>query len=300
VQLRLLGTAAGGGYPQWNCACPLCRRARSHEVGVRARLHASIALSASDHSWYLVNATPDVHQQIEACRTLHPGPGLRDSPLRGVMLTDAELDHTIGLLVLREGTPLTIYATRPVYEALRRDFPLQSILSRYAAFRWVEVNSARPFALDGGRIEVTAFPVGMKRPRYATDSNAEGDWVIGYRFEDTRSKGVAVYAPAIEQWTEELQSELARARCGLIDGTFWAEDEMQRLGTGAHTASEMGHLPISGAGGTLERLASGQARRTIYVHINNTNPILDRTSPEHRQILENGAEVGQDGMDIEV
>jgi pyrroloquinoline quinone biosynthesis protein B len=123
--------------------------------------------------------------------------------------------------------------------------------------------------------------------------------VIGYRFEDTRSKGVAVYAPAIERWTEELQSEVARADCALIDGTFWSEDEMRRMGTGSRTAGEMGHIPISGADGSLKRVASSRAQRTIYTHINNTNPILDEASPEHHQLIEGGAEVGRDGMEIE-
>jgi pyrroloquinoline quinone biosynthesis protein B len=246
-----------------------------------------------------VNATPDVHLQIESCSALHPGPGLRDTPVRGVLLTDAELDHTIGLLVLREGTPLDIFGTRPVLQALSNEFPLQPILSTYAPFRWIEVNPSQSFMLDD-RVQVTAFPVGVKRPRYAADSDAEGDWVIGYRFEDTRSKGVLMYAPAVEQWTPELQSELIGADCALIDGTFWTDDEMQRTEIGSHTAAGMGHIPVSGSGGSLERLASCRARRTIYIHINNTNPILDENSPEHRQIIESGLEVGRDGLEIEV
>ena len=300
MYLRILGTAAGGGYPQWNCACHECNQARSLSSGVRSRLHASIALSATGRNWYLVNATPDVHHQIESCRALHPGSGLRSSPLWGVLLTDAELDHTIGLLILREGTPLEIYATRPVLNALGQEFPIQSILSPYASFRWVEVNASQSFMLEDGGIRVTAFPVGVKRPRYAANSDAEGGWVIGYRFEDTRSKGVMVYAPAIERWTPELQAELAGADCALIDGTFWTEDEMQRSGTGGQTATQMGHIPISGEGGTLERLAAGSARRAIYIHINNTNPILDEASPERRRIIASGAEVGRDGMEIEL
>ena len=300
MHLRILGTAAGGGCPQWNCACPLCRRARSQCVHVPPRLHASIALSADDQNWYLVNATPDVHPQIESCPALHPGPGLRDSPLSGVLLTDAELDHTIGLLILREDTPLEIYAARPVLQALHDHFPVQTILSTYAPFRWIEVVPSQSFMLDGGGIQVTAFRVGVKRPRYAADSDREGDWVIGYRFEDTRSKGVVVYAPAIEQWTEDLQSEVARADCALVDGTFWTDDEMRQTGTGNGTAVQMGHIPITGAGGTLEHLASVRARRTIYIHINNTNPVLDENSPERRQLIESGLEVGREGTEIEV
>jgi pyrroloquinoline quinone biosynthesis protein B len=300
VHLRILGTAAGGGYPQWNCACRLCLQARSQSSDVNPRLHASVALSADNKNWYLVNATPDVHQQIESCAALHPGSGLRGSPLKGVLLTDAELDHTIGLLILREGTPLDVYATRPVQQALGEDFPLKPILSRYAPFNWIEVNPSQSFMLEGGSIEVTAFPVGVKRPRYATNSSAGGDWVIGYRFEDTRTKGIVVYAPAIEQWTKALQSEINRAQCALIDGTFWTDDEMQRMHMSAHTAAQMGHVSISGPEGSLERLVAGPSRRVLYTHINNTNPILDRTSPEYRQIAKRGVEISRDGMEIEV
>jgi pyrroloquinoline quinone biosynthesis protein B len=299
VHLRVLGTAAGGGYPQWNCACRLCKQARSQSSYTKPRLHASIALSADNKSWYLVNATPDVHEQVDSCAALHPGPGLRDSPVKGVLLTDAELDHTIGLLILREGTPLDLYATRPVLQALTEDFPLIPILARYAPFNWIEVGPSRSFMLDGS-IEVTAFPVGVKRPRYATSSSAGGDWVIGYRFEDTRTRGTVVYAPAIEQWTNALQSEIARAQCALIDGTFWTDDEMQRMQMSAHTASQMGHIPISGPDGSLDRLAAQPHGRVLYTHINNTNPILDPESAEHRQVVASGAEVSRDGMEIEV
>jgi pyrroloquinoline quinone biosynthesis protein B len=217
-----------------------------------------------------------------------------------VLLTDAELDHTIGLLVLREGTPLDIHATPPVFQALNQSFPIQKILSTYAPFRWNEVNAPRSFMLDGGRIEVTPFRTGAKRPRYAAGLDFEGDWVIGYRFEDKSSKGVVVYAPAIEQWSDSLESELAGAQYALIDGTFWAEDEMERAGIGSQTASQMGHVPITGAAGSLERLSGCRPQRTIYIHINNTNPILDETSPEYRQVLAGGAEVGRDGMEIEL
>jgi len=217
-----------------------------------------------------------------------------------VLLTDAELDHTIGLLVLREGTPLDIHATPPVSQALNQSFPIQKILSTFAPFCWNEVNAPRSFMLDGGKIEVTPFRTGAKRPRYASGLDSEGDWVIGYRFEDKSSKGVLVYAPAIEQWTEALESQLAGAQCVLIDGTFWAEDEMERAGIGSYTASQMGHVPISGAGGSLERLAACRPQRAIYIHINNTNPILDETSAEYGQVVAGGAEVGRDGMEIEL
>ena len=298
--VHILGTGAGGACPQWNCACHNCVSARAQSSRVRPHLHASVALSSNKEDWHLLNATPDVHPQVESFSGLHPGPAIRQTPLRSVLLSDAELDHTIGLLTLREGAPLDIYGTKPVLAALSDRFPVRTMLSTYAPLRWIEVNPSESFMLDGGALRITAFPVGDKRPRYAADRDSEGAWVIGYRFEDPRSKGVLVYAPSVEVWTRELELALSDADCALIDGTFWSDDEMQQTGTGSQTATSMGHIPISGPGGTLERAVACGARRRIYIHINNTNPVLDSTSLEFRKVIEAGFEVAQEGMEIEV
>jgi pyrroloquinoline quinone biosynthesis protein B len=300
VYLRVIGVAAGGGYPQWNCACGLCRRVRMDELKQDARLHASLALSATGENWYLVNATPDVRFQIESFPALHPGPGLRETRLRGVLLTDAELDHSIGLLILREGTQLEIYGTSAVLASLAEQFPIKRIIQSYAPFHWIEVKAHEAFLLDRGRLKVRAFRLGVKRPRYTIGSGIDGDWVIGYCFEDVQTGGTAVYAPAIEVWTEELNAELTKADCAFLDGTFWSEDEMIRLGASTRTAREMGHIPISGDRGSAEHLPAFPAKRKVYVHINNTNPVLDENSEERRFLNDRGIEVGWDGMHVEV
>ncbi len=298
--LRLLGAAAGGGYPQWNCACELCRRVREDQPQTQARSQSSLAVSVTRKNWTLVNATPDVHLQIERFPALHPGPGLRESPLRSVLLTDAELDHTLGLLVLREGTALEVYGTAAVLAALTEAFPVRRLLEHYAPIRWHEIKPQEAFLLDHGRLRARAFCVGRKRPRYAADLKTGGDWVVGYRFEDVETKGVAVYAPAIERWSGELTAELRDADCAFVDGTFWSDDEMIRAGAGQLTAREMGHLPISGPGGSAEHLSALQLDRKVYVHINNTNPVLNNRSPKIRFLADRGIAVGWDGMEMEV
>lgn len=299
MHIRVLGAAAGGGCPQWNCACPTCCLARAGTGRVQPLSHASLALSASGRDWYLINVTPDVRQQIESSAELHPGPAVRHTPIVGVLLTDAELDHTIGLLVLREGTGLTVYATRPVLAALDAAFPVRAILRHYAPVDWQPLKPGLPVHLDGGRLRVEAFRTGARPPRYARLLAGES-WVVGYRIEDRETGGVAVYAPCVEAWSAELAAAAGGADCVLLDGTFWCDDEMRRAGTGTTTAATMGHLPIAGADGTADRLAGLPGRRRLYVHVNNTNPVLDRRSAERRALAERGIDVAADGMLLEI
>jgi pyrroloquinoline quinone biosynthesis protein B len=259
-----------------------------------------LAVSAADNHWYLLNATPDIRFQIESFPKLYPGPGLRQTPVSGVLLTDAELDHNLGLLILREGASLEVLATTTVLAALAEAFPVRKILPSYASFHWQEVKPGKAFLLDQGRLRVQGFRLGVKQPRYVPSSKMDGDWVIGYRFEDLESGGAAVYAPAIEGWTNELDAQLSGAQCAFIDGTFWTDDEMIQLGASSLTARQMGHLQISGAGGSAERLAALPIPRKVYLHINNTNPILDEESPERGLLSSMGIEVGWDGMEMEV
>jgi pyrroloquinoline quinone biosynthesis protein B len=303
LYVRVLGTAAGGGYPQWNCACRLCRRVRSEATGLRPRLHASLALSVTSKRWYLVNATPDVRFQIESYPALHPGPSPRETPVAGVFLTDAELDHTLGLLILREGASLQVYGSHAVLEALADAFPVRRILTSYAPFSWLEVKADESLLLDGGCLRVKAFRAGAKKPRYVTSPEtveSEDDWVLGYRFEDPASRGALVYAPGVEQWTAALAAELEGADVVFLDGTFWAEDEIAEMGVGNLTARQMGHLPIGGPEGSAQHLRSLPVRRKVYVHINNTNPVLDEGSEERRRLETWGIEIGFDGMELEV
>ncbi|GLY65531.1 pyrroloquinoline quinone biosynthesis protein PqqB [Amycolatopsis taiwanensis] len=295
--LRSLGAAAGGGYPQWNCACPGCRRARRHPE--TASLHASLAVSGDGTRWYLLNATPDVHHQIAATPFLHPGPGPRDTPVAGVLLSDAEFDHTIGLLILREGSPLTVYGTAPVLGTLANDFPVRDLLADYAALSWHEIESGVGFDLDG-RLRVTAFPTGRKPPRYVREPKAFDDWEVAYHLRDTVTGGTAVYAPTVPRWDEDFAAWAEAVDCVMVDGTFFTDDEMPRVSGGTRTARDMGHLPIGGEHGSLTRLAQLPAKRKVFTHINNTNPILDRTSPEHALITSMGIEVGLAGLEVQL
>ncbi len=305
--LKILGSAAGGGFPQWNCACPNCRRARAGDPRLRARRNASLAFSADGGKWYIINATPDIHEQIESFRSLLPGPSLRSTPILGVLLTDAELDHTLGLLQMRESAELDIYGAKPVFEALSGPFPVRRMLSRYARFHWKPVNPQESFLLFGGRMEICPFFLGCKPPRYVSavcenKANAwnHEPWVIGYRIRDRLTEGVAVYAPGMESWSQALTRQLETADCVLVDGTFWDADELRSLGVSEWTAADMGHVPISGPDGSLNRLAQLPAKRKIYVHINNTNPILDERSDAYREVRDRGIEVGFDGLELEV
>ncbi|WP_276351361.1 pyrroloquinoline quinone biosynthesis protein PqqB [Cohnella caldifontis] len=306
MRIRLLGSAAGGGLPQWNCACPNCAGARAGQPVIARRMNDSLAVSADGSSWYLINASPDVCAQLEAYPAFHPSAleGKRGSPIRGVLLTDAELDHTIGLLQLRQGAELEVYAASPVMEALSGLFPIQRIVEPYACFEWLEIRPGDWFPLFGGRIKVCPFRLGGKPPRYAASISGSAEasaWVVGYRLEDTTTGGAAVYAPGLERWTPELEEMLRGADCLLLDGTFWRSDELRCLGIGGLTAAEMGHVPLTGPdGGTLSRLAGISAARKALVHLNNTNPILREDAEERLQALRLGIEIGYDGWEAEV
>lgn len=297
VLLHCLGVAAGGGFPQWNCACTGCRKARTRpEI---ASAHAGLAVSGTGERWFLLNATPDVHHQIASDRRLHPGPGARDTPIAGVLLTDAEFDHTIGLLVLREGSPLRVLGTAPVLAALTEYFPVRALLRDYAELSWEVIAAGRPIDLDG-RLRVTAFRSGTKAPRYVPRPQPAGDWEIGYRLEDVVNGTVAVYAPVVPEWSADIVDQFTAADCVFVDGTFWTDDEMACAGTGNRTGRSMGHLPISGADGSAAALAELPVKRKIYVHINNTNPVLDPTSAQRRALDDLGIEVGRTGLEVEL
>ncbi|MEV0375569.1 pyrroloquinoline quinone biosynthesis protein PqqB [Streptomyces sp. NPDC050636] len=321
--LQVLGTAAGGGVPQWNCACPGCSGARTHPEW--RRRHASLAVRADDDHWYLINATPDIADQIESTPALHPGPAARRTPVAGLVLTDAELDHTLGIARLRESDRIEVLATGPVRAALRDRAHLDDILTPYATLEWRELGS-RPVPLsEGSDIEISALPVSAKRPRYAAVGSATPSvdpraveawaidpraveawaiapwavepWVIAVRLHDRRTGGTAVYAPALAAWPDDFQPALADADCVLLDGTFWDDDEPRRSGFSARTATGMGHLPIDGPDGTAHRLAPLTAR-CFYTHLNNTNPLVDPDAPQHKRLAELGLAVAAEGMEI--
>ncbi|GHI05628.1 pyrroloquinoline quinone biosynthesis protein PqqB [Streptomyces cellostaticus] len=313
--LLVLGTAAGGGIPQWNCACSGCSGARAHPH--RRRRHASLAVRSGDGRWYVVNATPDIGDQIEDRPELHPGPGRRQTPVAGVVLTDAELDHTLGIARLREADRLQVIATAPVRQALLDRLHLGAVLAPYTCVTWRELprRGTEPLAGDmpglpdadtsvlptgdTSGLRISGIPVSGKRPRYAADAPDDDAWVVALRLYDPSSGATALYAPALAAWPDRLQQAAAEADCVIVDGTFWDDEEPRRTGISARTATGMGHLPIEGENGTAERLARLSAR-CLYTHLNNTNPLVDPAASEHKKLARLGIEVAYDGMVIEL
>jgi len=295
VWLRVLGSAAGGGSPQWNCGCPVCAAVRSR-AGL-PRTQSSIAVSADRRRWFLINASPDVRTQIEAFPGLHPHDD-RTTPLEAVLLTDAELDHTLGLLLLREAGAVRLYATPAVHKTLSDGSGILRTLERYCPVEWRAVVPGADVALADG-LSCRAFDVPTtKRARFG--AGVDHGRVVGYRLTDERSGGTLVYLPGVQSLTPALRAEIEGCECLLIDGTCWRDDELVRLGLAGKTSREMGHLPIDGPDGSLAQLRSLGVGRTIFVHMNNTNPILLEDAPERRIVEDSGMEVAMDGLEVQV
>jgi pyrroloquinoline quinone biosynthesis protein B len=295
VRIRVLGTAAGGGLPQWNCGCSNCVRARAGDPAVPARSQPSLAISSDGARWTLLNASPDVRAQLAAAPALHPRPGTRDVPLDAVVLTNADIDHALGLLILREALPHRILSTPWVKRAL---------LEHNAAFRllepaWSAVKLDEPFALDRtDALEARFFPVPGKVPGWLRGlERNDPEATVGVRITDRRSGRRLVYAPGVQRLDEGTLAELAAAELRFVDGTFATERELLAARPGAPSASEMGHVPITGPGGSLALLGALPGR-SYYIHLNNTNPALDAGSPEAAAIALAGVRVPRDGEEL--
>ena len=298
MQVILLGTAAGGGFPQWNCWCPTCRIARREPARARPRSQSSAAVSADGRRWFLLNASPDVHAQLARI----PGPeprGMRHVPIEGVVLTDAELDHTLGIVLLREGRYLQLYATPAAQSVIERDSRVLPVTRAFAEVR------VEPLAIGGSTalgyrdgcpagLTVTAFPVPAGPPRFASE-DLPGH-TVGLLVRDDATGGVCAFVPGCGGLDRTLLDRLAGAELVLFDGTFWTDDELIALGIGQRTARAMDHLPVSGPDGSLEQLAALPARHRVYTHINNTNPMLIEDSPQRLEVERHGLVVGADGM----
>lgn len=305
--IRILGSAAGGGLPQWNCRCANCDAARRGGTGVRPRTQSSVAVSADRVSWFLLNVSADVRAQLAAASELWPPAGKqRGTPIAGCILTDAEIDHTSGLLQLREGCTFGIYCTEAVRRWLQQDLPIGPILSSFADRKWTELRlgAQLDLPLPDGKVtglRMRPFEVGQDVPRFVRKSaNAVAGAVIGVEIEDIHTGGKLVYAPGLPTINAELRSAAELADCVLVDGTFWSDDEPAQMGISTSTATEMGHVPVSGTTGTLAWLSNLPAQHRVYVHMNNTNPILNEQSPEYRLVAERGIRVGRDGDVFEV
>ncbi|WP_427918034.1 pyrroloquinoline quinone biosynthesis protein PqqB [Streptomyces sp. cg40] len=283
VRVVLLGTAAGGGFPQWNCACALCAAARDGKLP--SRTQDCVAVTGNARDWWLLNASPDVRTQLAATSALWPGPGPRDTPVRGVLLTDAEPHHAAGLTVLRGAAGLKVYAPQPVLNVLA---PARAFLDRYAPWEWADGLAEDGFVLAGGLV-VTAHPVGVRPPEYVPPRRADGRWAVAYRVEDLATGGAFVYAPRIAAWSAALDDLLETADCAVLDGTFFDADEVG-----------IGQLPVTGPGGSLTALARHPGVRRIYTHLGNTNPLLDPGSTARAQVNGAGVEVLMDGAEFVV
>jgi pyrroloquinoline quinone biosynthesis protein B len=292
--VRVLGSAAGGGFPQWNCACRNCSGVRVGSLPARTRTQDSVAVSADRRSWVLVNATPDIDGQLN--RLAVAGGGARRAPVTTVLLTDAELDHVAGLLSLREGSGLVVYATA---WTLRAAAPILDILSAYTPVERREFAAGVEVPVDrASDLSCRIIATGStKRPRYVTDLDADPAAVVGYRFTDGAGTRMT-YLPCLPELTDDLVADLEDSDCVFLDGTCWTDDELASVGVSQKTSRSMGHAPITGAGGTLGRFAVLPARRRIYTHLNNTNPLLVEDSPERRQVDAAGIEVAFDGMEV--
>jgi pyrroloquinoline quinone biosynthesis protein B len=292
----VLGAAAGGGFPQWNCNCAVCRLAWSGDPRVRARTQASLAVSGDGERWTLINASPDLRSQIQTSPRLHPKGGARGSPIEAVVLTGAEIDQTAGLLSLRERSPFTLIATAATLAAVA-DNTMFGALAPDVVWRRALAPGER-FSLGGG-LKAELFIVPGKLPLYLEgddpDVASESAANVGVEISDGVKR--LAYVPGAASITPAVRARFDRADVLLFDGTLYNDDEMIRTGTGTKSGRRMGHMPIEGAEGSLAAL-TGLAARRIFVHINNTNPILVDGSPERARVEAAGWEVAEDGLEI--
>jgi pyrroloquinoline quinone biosynthesis protein B len=297
VRVRILGSAAGGGFPQWNCHCTTCEAARTGAA--RPRTQSSLAIRGAVGPWFLANASPDLRQQLEALPA-DRADGVRGAPVMGILLTDAEIDHTAGLLLLRESSSaIRVYGSEAVRRALTDGYPVLPMLAGYCGVEWHTLEPGRSLQIDGSSLEVESFAVGGDAPRYLAGTGADVE-ASGLVFRDSATGGVLTYVPGLARLDDEVLGRLDASTVVLVDGTFWRDDELVRLGISERTARQMGHVPLSGPGGTLEAFARLERPRVILVHINNTNPVLLERSPEREAVLRAGAEVGYDGLELEL
>jgi pyrroloquinoline quinone biosynthesis protein B len=302
LKVRVLGSAAGGGFPQWNCGCFNCREGRRAGGRARPRTQESIAVSADGESWFLINASPEIRAQIEACPDLWPR-AERHSPIAGILLTNGDLDHCLGLLSLRESHPLVLYTT----DALRAGFTENNVLYRtlerfpeQVTWRRLELGREQPLGGLAGKLRVTAIPAPGKLPLHLEGRRAPSpEDNVGFVIDDGSKLGRIAYFSGIAGPSPEVEQALRDAQLVFFDGTFWSSDELIALGLGTRRAEEMAHWPIGGPGGSLafmQKLSSG----VVYIHVNNTNPILIEDGPERRAVEAAGIKVAFDGMEFEL
>ncbi|MNF61946.1 Coenzyme PQQ synthesis protein B [compost metagenome] len=303
MHIQVLGSAAGGGFPQWNCNCANCRGFRDGSVKAKTRTQSSIALSDDGMHWVLCNASPDIRAQLQGFAPMQPARALRDTGIAAIVLLDSQIDHTAGLLSLREGCPHDVWCTDAVHQDLSTGFPLFGMLSHWNGglnFKRIELEGSFVIAACPN-LRFTPLSLRSAAPPYSPHrfDPRPGD-NLGLLIEDLQTGGTLFYAPGLGQVDAALLETMTQADCLMVDGTLWNDDEMQRRGVGTRTGREMGHLAQTGPGGMLEVLDGLSKPRKVLIHINNTNPILDEDSPERAELERRGIEVAFDGMRIEL
>jgi pyrroloquinoline quinone biosynthesis protein B len=307
LHIKILGSSAGGGFPQWNCNCANCRAVRARAPGYQARTQSSLAVSADGGNWLLLNASPDLREQIAATPQLAPRAdgGVRGSPIKAVALTNGDVDHIAGLLNLREAQPFAVYASRRVLDTLKAN-RIFDVLASERVTR-TELPLGVPLHIEGAGVdlglEIEAFAAPGKIALYLEDTNAAdfgtqaGD-TLGLRIIETKTGKSFFYIPACARVDEAFGQRLNGAALVFFDGTLWHENEMVEQGLMGKTGSRMGHLNMSGPDGSIAALAKLDIERKIFVHINNSNPVLNANSQERAVANAAGWVIGEDGMEV--
>jgi pyrroloquinoline quinone biosynthesis protein B len=309
VLIKILGSGAGGGFPQWNCNCANCRAVRAGAVGFAARAQCSLAVSADGINWLLLNASPDLRQQIALNPELSPraDAGARASPIKAIVLTNGDVDSIAGLLNLRERQGLGLYASGRVLGTLKANRIFDVLAPDLVARSELPFETPTPIEGAGVQLGLTveAFVAPGKVALYLEDANAAdlgtetGD-TLGLRIIETASGKSFFFIPACARVEPSLASRLQGAEMAFFDGTLWRENEMIEQGLMPKTGSRMGHLNMSGADGSIEALAGLDIARKIFIHVNNSNPVLDAGSPERAAANAAGWLIGEDGMAFEL
>lgn len=303
MYIYVLGSAAGGGFPQWNCNCLNCAGIRQGTLQAKSRTQSSIAISENGVDWVLCNASPDIRQQLFDFRAAQPARQLRDTGIKSVVLMDSQIDHTTGLLTLREGCPIDVWCTEMVHQDLSTGFPLFNMLKHWnGGLNYKKIDPRQAFKISGfDALEFIPLPIRSAAPPYSPHRHDphEGD-NIALIIKDHQTQKQLFYAPGLGKISKDILNIMAQSDCIMIDGTLWTNDEMQQSGVGTKTGQEMGHLHIAGVDGSLAYLDQLVKPRKIYIHINNTNPILNEQSAQFAQLQAHQVEVAFDGMCIEL
>jgi pyrroloquinoline quinone biosynthesis protein B len=304
VRIRVLGSAAGGGFPQWNCGCENCRGVRDGTIRAQSRTQESVAVSADGDIWFLLNASPEIRSQIESFRSLHPR-GPRHSPIAGLLVSNGDLDHCLGLLSLRESHPIVVYATDRVRRGFTEGNVLYRTLERFpgqVSWRILKAGCEEPLtAPDGTATGLTVEPVLLpgKPPLHLVDlAPPDPEDNVGFTIRDRSTGRGLAYFSGVARVSPEVVAALDGSTCVFFDGTFWSADELPSQGLGTKRAEDMAHVPIGGASGSLQALSRVRASRRVYIHLNNTNPVLREDSAERRAVAAAGWDVAHDGMEI--